>query len=577
MKKAVLLAICLSAGLAAPAFAQNLGLRQAPADEFTARADRSVVGLYLAGSAALSDGRYPEAADFFARAGALSEGEAREMMMEQAFGASVLAGDIERAALLAPSAGSTGGQRLGAFVTAIDSFARNDTATASALLDGEGIGAPYTNAARMIEPWVMVAAGDGATLQPQVAPRRDALSQVFAVYNQAMVMEALGRNADADKLYLEAVSRGVGLLDFQFGYAEFLERQGKRNLALQVYDSILELNPAEVRAQEGRERVRRRRGDPPALFTPQQGAAQSLMSAGTMAFAQSSYETAMAYFWLARRLDPTRTDATFLAATIEAGLGNQDSAIRHFSSIPQDAPEFLSARVGIAETLLSQDNIDGAVATARETLTFAPDEDLTRTSLAGILAMAEDHAEAVRLLDGVIRDNRRDPQWELLFQRAISLQEIGQWPRAEQDLINALDLEPNQPDVMNFLGYTWADRGENLDQALEMLQRAARAEPRAGHIIDSLGWAYYRLGQVDLAVENLERAVELSPASPDINDHLGDAYLAAGRRLEAEFQWERVLSLDPEPELQARVEAKLASQRGVPSTVARSVIETTTP
>ncbi len=119
-------------------------------------------------------------------------------------------------------------------------------------------------------------------------------------------------------------------------------------------------------------------------------------------------------------------------------------------------------------------------------------------------------------------------------------------------------LNPDQPQVLNYLGYSWVDQGMNLDRALEMIQKAVAASPNDGYIIDSLGWAYYRLGRYDEAVTQLEQAVKLRPNDPEINDHLGDAYWRVGRKLEARFQWNVAASVDEDGNVKARVAPKLA-------------------
>ena len=133
-------------------------------------------------------------------------------------------------------------------------------------------------------------------------------------------------------------------------------------------------------------------------------------------------------------------------------------------------------------------------------------------------------------------------------------------PEAEADLKKALELSPDQPLVLNYLGYSWVDQGIHLEPALDMIEKAVAAAPNDGYIIDSLGWAYYRLGNMPAAVEHLERAVELRPDDPIINDHLGDAYWRVGRRLEASFQWNHAKAMDPEPQLLADVEKKLVER-----------------
>ena len=147
--------------------------------------------------------------------------------------------------------------------------------------------------------------------------------------------------------------------------------------------------------------------------------------------------------------------------------------------------------------------------------------------------------------------------WSLLYARGIALERSKEWSRAEADFLKALEFEPEQPYVLNYLGYSWVDQGLNLDQALGMIEKAVRLRPHDGYIVDSLGWAYYRLGKFPEAVKELERAIELRPEDPVINDHLGDAYWQVGRRSEARFQWRRSLSLDPPEDVRTAVEQKL--------------------
>jgi Flp pilus assembly protein TadD len=149
--------------------------------------------------------------------------------------------------------------------------------------------------------------------------------------------------------------------------------------------------------------------------------------------------------------------------------------------------------------------------------------------------------------------------WRLLYARGIAYERTKRWPQAESDLVKALELEPEQPFVLNYLGYSWVDQGLNLDRAKAMLHRAVELRPEDGFIVDSLGWAYYRLGDLDKAVTYLERAVELEPGDPVINDHLGDAYWRVGRQREARFQWRRALTFEPEADLVPTIQAKLAN------------------
>ncbi len=175
---------------------------------------------------------------------------------------------------------------------------------------------------------------------------------------------------------------------------------------------------------------------------------------------------------------------------------------------------------------------------------------------------------SAKILDPLIERKGDHPDWRLLYMRAVDLQESGRWSEAERDLTRALAQDPDEPELLNFLGYSWIDRGERLPEALTMVKKAVSLDPRSGPMVDSLGWAYYRLGDYRRAVEQLEDAVVLEAGDPEINDHLGDAYWRVGRQTEARFQWRRVLTLEPSDKLKAAVESKLkAGLDGSPMTV----------
>jgi len=153
--------------------------------------------------------------------------------------------------------------------------------------------------------------------------------------------------------------------------------------------------------------------------------------------------------------------------------------------------------------------------------------------------------------------NPERPNWLIFYFRGICNERDKKWQDAEADLKQALKLFPDQPHVLNYLGYSWIDQGQNLDEGMRMIRRAVEQRPDDGYIVDSLGWAHYRLGAYDEAVKNLERAVELKPDDPTINDHLGDAYWKTGRALEARFQWSHARDLKPEPEDLDKIKKKL--------------------
>jgi Flp pilus assembly protein TadD len=242
-------------------------------------------------------------------------------------------------------------------------------------------------------------------------------------------------------------------------------------------------------------------------------------------------------------------------AQLQSNLGHSELARATLERVPATSPYAASARVMSAWALADEGRDREALAAARAA---ADAGDLrAKRGLADMYRSMEQFAEAEPLYTELIGVEPRD--WRLYFSRGIARERLDRWPEAEADFQHALELAPEQPDVMNYLGYTWIDRGERLQEGLAMVQRAVELRPHSGAIIDSLGWAYYRLGDYAQALEHLERAVELEPADATLNDHLGDVYWRLGRRIEARFQWQRALTLEPDnaAAIQAKLEAGL--------------------
>jgi len=239
-----------------------------------------------------------------------------------------------------------------------------------------------------------------------------------------------------------------------------------------------------------------------------------------------------------------------------AAAGEMEGARAAYERPPADSAEFAAARSKLAWSYQNDDQPQAALKMARQAAAGG-DAD-ARLTLADLLRANEQYGEAAELLSGLIGEAKA-PDWRLLYARGVAYERQGDWPKAERDLSAALALRPEEPELLNYLGYSWIDRGERLHEAMAMVEKAVAANPRSGAMVDSLGWAHYRLGNYAKAVELLERAVELEAGDPDINNHLGDAYWRVGRRDEAMFQWRRVLTLDPPEKIKAEAEAKLKS------------------
>jgi tetratricopeptide (TPR) repeat protein len=296
-----------------------------------------------------------------------------------------------------------------------------------------------------------------------------------------------------------------------------------------------------------------------AVSSPTDGMAEAYVAlAGTLR-GQGSGDFVLVLAQLALRLRPGFAPALMLAADVLADEKQEEQALAVLSRVSSDDPLAPLATLRRAAVLDKLDRPDEAVAVLRRLADAHPDLPQPAAHLGDLLRRRNRFAEAAAAYDQalgrVARSGVRD--WPLYYSRAIARERAGDWPRAEADLLRALELSPDQPYVLNYLGYTWADQGRNLARAKAMLLRATELRPQDGNIADSLGWALFRLGDARGAVTWLEKAVELEPRSSVINDHLGDAYWATGRQREAHFQWRRALNLDPEPQDGPKIEAKL--------------------
>ncbi len=265
------------------------------------------------------------------------------------------------------------------------------------------------------------------------------------------------------------------------------------------------------------------------------------------------------YNRVAEHLAPTHAGALVLSAQILEDMGHHDLAIESYGRVPQDSFAYQHAALGRTDVLRRADRLDEATGELRTLAETFPDTLRFRVALGDTLMQQDRFAEARDAYDLAIAGFETDipTQWPTYFQRAIAAHKLGDWPAAEAGFRKALELSPEQPTVLNYLGYSLVERREKLDEALNMIERAVAARPDRGYIVDSLGWVLYRLGRYDEAVVQMERAVELDPVEPILNDHLGDTYWAVGRKREAEFQWSRALSfitddtdlteLDPRP------------------------------
>ncbi|MBC7737082.1 MAG: tetratricopeptide repeat protein, partial [Candidatus Saccharibacteria bacterium] len=289
------------------------------------------------------------------------------------------------------------------------------------------------------------------------------------------------------------------------------------------------------------------------------GLAEVFFTLATALDEQADQTYVLLYARTATVLRPDHVEAQLMTATILESLDQFDLAASAFSAVPVDDPAYVAAQIGAAEVTLRRGRVDDAVVILQALDAKKPSDINVLTALADGLRRQDKCDLAVQSLTGAIAllDKPAPGNWPLYYKRASCLVLLDQWTKAEADFRMALRLDPDQPRVLNELGYSYVDRGENLDEALQMIQRAVAAAPDQGYIIDSLAWAYYRLGRFQDAVTPQEKASQLMPVDPVVTDHLGDIYWSVGRKREAEFQWRRALSYEPEDAEKVRIQRKL--------------------
>lgn len=512
---------------------------------------RSAYGQYLAGRAALNLGRGDAASVYFDRAAQAAP--AHDFVRERAFTAALLSGDVARASALAPvEADAPAMSDLARLTRATEMLAAGKGRPAAAVLEGRPVAWPHARAAALLRPWLAAAAGDWASALATVDGDGDRGLALFAEQSRALMLERRGRHAEAESILKTLSADPAGAL-FRADHGAFLERRGRAVEAAAVYDAALQASPGDRAARIGRERVTRGSPPPPAPDL-RQGASAALAAAALAVVAERQVETGLAYLRLAARLDPESDQVAMMLGEALGALGDAEGARAAWSRVPITSPYAVDARSRLAMSLIGSEP-ERALAIAQEMVATDAGDRRAVLTLSEVYRQTDRPADAYRVLAALDGDSDS----ETLFLRGVALEQAGRWAEAEPVLIRALELRPDDAEIQNYLGYAWIDRGTRVTEGMALVEKAVAANPNSGAMQDSLGWAHYRLGDIEKAIDLLELAVRLEPGDAEINDHLGDAYWVAGRRVEARFQWARVLTLDPTPKQKASAEAKLKS------------------
>jgi tetratricopeptide (TPR) repeat protein len=522
--------------------------------------DASVYGLFLAGEAAIDRGSSRDAAFYFGRASALDPDV--QSIRTRAFTSALVAGDVKGAARIADNipAGTEPVQGLARLVRAVDALASDHPKEALALLSTPPIGAPHAAATALLTPWAAAEAGDWATAEKApLAGGNPVLASVGAL-GQSELLERNGQFAAAEQGYKARTNGKNGL--FVLGYGGFLERRGRYPEAIAFYDKAIAAKPGDPAFARARARASRRE-TPPPLPSLKEGAAEALIAPAVLMLAQHQGDSGLGYLRLALRLDDNLDEAWVLVGDAMTNAGDPDAAHEAYSHVKPGSDQYAVARGDLALALQKAGDKEGALALARETLAAAPHDPRSLTLYADLLSEDERFEEAIVALNKAIDAvGEADASWTLFYLRGAAEERSGHWTQAEIDLKRALKLDPDEPEVMNYLGYAWVDRGEHLPEAVSLLEKAEARQPDSGAIVDSLGWARYRTHDYVSAIIDLERAIQLDPSDPEVNGHLGDVYWRVGRKLEAQYQWRRVLSLDPDAKTRLAMEDRLKNGLG---------------
>lgn len=503
----------------------------------------SLAGDYLAGRQASFDGNIQAAADYYGRA-VMFDPE-NPTILERAALAEISLGDLDRAAALAGKLMSDGhrSQVAQMALAAKAAHAEEYADLIARIGDDRGVG-PLVDG--LLLAWAKLGIGDmsAALVQFDEVAKQQGMGN-FAEYHKALALSSVGDFESAAAILENA---GTGGMQFTrrgvMAHVEVLSQLDRNADALTLIETAFgsDLDPGlrqMTSALEAGEAL---------PFTHIRGARDGIAEVFyTLAAAlanEANDEFTLLYARIAEYLRPDHVDAILLSASLLDELGQSDLAVKAYADVPTDHPAFHAAELGRAAALRDSDRVDAAIEVLERLARTHGDQPIVHSTLGDTMRQQERYEEAIDAYSDALDlySDENQSQWFLHYARAISYERLDRWDEAEADFRAALDLNPEQPQVLNYLGYSLVEKQIKLDEALNMIERAAAARPDSGYIIDSLGWVLYRLGRYDEAVGHMERAAELMPVDPVVNDHLGDVYWAVGRKTEARFQWRRALS-----------------------------------
>lgn len=504
---------------------------------------QSGAGAYLAGRQAAYESDFAAAALYYARV--LGMDPSNPKLMEDLAVAQLSSGQVLRALPVAQKIESEGlRSQVAHLIVVANLFADKQYDTVLARdLETRGVG-PLVDG--LLIGWAHMGAGSVAKALAQfdIVADQNGL-RGFAMYHKALALASVGDYEGAEALFaaddgaLTTISRRAVL-----ARVEILSQLDQNDRAREIMADVFvgRSDPALISVTD-----RLAAGEKlpfSQVRSVQDGAAEVFFSIGAALNNEAADDYTLLYARAANFLRPDHIDALLLSAELLDNLGQYELAVASYRQVPRDSLDHHAAELGRAEALRRAAKPDAAVEVLQQLSLEYPLMASVHSALGDLLRQQEEYQGAVNAYDKALNltEEGAPAQWFLHYARGISHERLKNWDKSEADLRQALELNPEQPQVLNYLGYSMVEKQINLDEALEMIERAVAARPDSGYIVDSLGWVLFRLGRYAEAVAHMEKAVELMPVDPVVNDHLGDVYWAVGRIREAEFQWSRALS-----------------------------------
>ena len=569
---AVALTLGLAAGMGLAPLAQAKTEDEVPIKDVVAQA--SLSGSFLAAQVAGNDNDDVNAVAFYERAVELDpdNGELKRLL----FLALTANGRIQDAVTVARKMPQTGDDTaVTRLVVAVDALRQKSWSKVGETLNKTTGGDLDVMVEELLKAWAMFGAGDvdGAIKAAQNSDGPDWV-QVVRNYHAGLMASAASKDSEAIPLLEKATENeaAAAVLSETFLRAiEALVRAQVRTGALDDAEKTLErgfsLLPSHPPFATLKTQLAEKKALNPLVTSATQGGAEVFYNFFSAISRQGGAPLAQSYLQLADNLNPGSDVVSLALAGVFENQKRPERANVFYEKIDAKSPFHRRAALEYALNLNTMKENDKAEKMLRDLIAEDPDDLIAYSTLGGVLSQQEKYREAADVYDAAVARiiKPESYQWNLYYRRAIAYERLKEWDKAEPNFKKAIELSPNQADVLNYLGYSWIDMGINLDEGMDLIRKAVELKPRSGFIVDSLGWAYYKLGKYDEAVVELERAVELMPQDSVVNDHLGDAYWKVGRKLEATFQWNHALVGKPEPEEEAKIRLKL--QKGLVETV----------